>query len=59
MNVNQLVVKLTHLLNQSFSDITLCQQYAWWIIEAITQRDQAHLIAFWRNHAYARTGSIA
>lgn len=45
MNVNQLVAKLTHLFNQSFSDITLCQQYAWWTIEAITKQDQAHLIA--------------
>jgi release factor glutamine methyltransferase len=45
MNVNQLVAKLTHAFNKSFSDLTLCQQYAWWTLEAITQQDQAHLIA--------------
>lgn len=45
MNVNQLVAKLTHIFQQSFSDVTLCQQYAWWTLEAITQRDQVHLIA--------------
>ncbi len=45
MNVNQLVAKLTHLFQQSFSDSTLCQQYAWWTLEAITQKDQVHLIA--------------
>lgn len=45
MNVNQLIVKLTHVFQQSFSDLTLCQQYAWWTLEAITGRDQVHLIA--------------
>jgi len=45
MNVNQLIAKLTNLFHQSFSDLTLCQQYAWWMLEAITQHDQAHLVA--------------
>ena len=36
MNVNQLIAKLTHIFQQSFYDVTLCQQYAWWMLEAIT-----------------------
>jgi release factor glutamine methyltransferase len=45
MNVNQLVAKIAHIFNRTFPDLTLCQQYAWWTLEAITQKDQAHLIA--------------
>lgn len=39
-----LLQMLIQTLQQRYADRTTAQQYAWWILEAITQRDAAHLI---------------
>jgi len=44
-NISRLITKIAEQLHARFEDPILCEQSAWWIIEAITGMDQAHLIA--------------
>lgn len=44
-NINTLIADIAKHLEKAYKDKTLCDQYAWWTVEAITGKDQAHLIA--------------
>lgn len=44
-NVSQLIPSLEKKLLPKFHDETLCTQYAWWLIQAITGKDETQLIA--------------
>ncbi len=49
MKENTSIISLIHeieqQLQQVYDELTLCRQYAWWMLEAITQKDKATLIA--------------
>ena len=40
-----LIQQIAHELAPRYKDATLCEQYAWWMLQSILQQDQAHLIA--------------
>lgn len=43
--ITSLIADIAHKLHQIYKDPVLCEQYAWWILEAITCKKQAQLIA--------------
>jgi len=43
--INQLITDITQKLHTAYDDDVLCEQYAWWLIEALTKQKQAELIA--------------
>ncbi|HRN78251.1 MAG TPA: peptide chain release factor N(5)-glutamine methyltransferase [Candidatus Dependentiae bacterium] len=43
--INQVITDIASKLSVTFDDPTLCRQYAWWMVEAITNKTQAQLIA--------------
>src|ERR1700722_14302540 len=43
-NINALVGKIEATLTPVYKDFTLREQYAWWILQAITKSDKATLI---------------
>ena len=45
IDVTALIKEMSDQLKVSYADPTLSQQYAWWLLEAITKKDKAHLIA--------------
>lgn len=45
LNVAMLAREIEQKLQEKFNDQTLCNQYAWWLIEAVSQQKKAHLIA--------------
>jgi release factor-specific protein-(glutamine-N5) methyltransferase len=44
-NINILIADIAQKIAKDYKDKTLCDQYAWWTVETITGKDQAHLIA--------------
>lgn len=44
MNIIKVIQQLSKQLSSAYQDSTLCQQYAWWILEAITKKDKTALI---------------
>lgn len=45
INIGQLIATLEKKLQPTFVDETLCTQYAWWLVQAITKKDETTLIA--------------
>ena len=45
IDVIVLIQQISKQLQSVYSDFTLCQQYAWWIFEAIIKKNKAQLIA--------------
>lgn len=43
--IDSLIREIEKLLSPLSEDTMLCQQYAWWTLQAITGKDQAHLLA--------------
>lgn len=44
MLVNALISFIKNKLSNKFEDQTLCHQYAWWLLQAITQKSELELI---------------
>ncbi len=45
MLVNELVTQIKTRLKQTFDDPILCQQYAQWLVQALTQKSELELIS--------------
>ncbi len=45
IDIIALTRQMSKQLQSVYSDPTLCQQYAWWILEAIIKKNKAQLIA--------------
>ena len=45
INLNHLISSLEKKLSAKFSDPILCTQYAWWLVQAITQKDELTLMS--------------
>lgn len=45
IDATALIKEMSDQLKVIYDDPTLSQQYAWWLLEAITKKDKAHLIA--------------
>lgn len=45
INILSLAREIEKSLSQIYDDATACQQYAWWILQAITGKNQAQLMA--------------
>ena len=43
--VTEIISGIKEKLSPRYADPTLCQQTAWWMLEAVTKIDKAHLIA--------------
>lgn len=43
-NIITLITHLAHALEKTYTDPLLCEQYAWWIIEALTQSSKTKLL---------------
>lgn len=44
-NVTTLIKEISEKIGAAYEDQTLCQQYAWWIVEAISNSSKTQLIA--------------
>lgn len=43
-SVDLLIQDITNRLQAAYNDQILCNQYAWWLLEALTKKNRAHLI---------------
>lgn len=45
VNISQLIIAIEKKLQTHFQDTTLCTQYAWWLVQAITGKSEIELIS--------------
>lgn len=45
VNISQLIIAIEKKLQTHFKDKTLCTQYAWWLVQAITGKTEIELIS--------------
>jgi release factor glutamine methyltransferase len=50
-NILSYVASLSHALERAYDDPVLCEQYAWWMLEAITEKNKTTLLT--RDHTIA------
>ena len=57
IQIPMLIALIEKKLHKKFDDVTLCTQYAWWLLQVVTQKDEVTLISLnnipWSEHNQA------